>query len=447
MHYTNKLTIIWLLSIIILLQCGFAGAAFAEDYQDHSIYPAIQEGVEQGLIDLENGDFRPDQDITRQEWVRLLIRYLGYYRLSSEGFEDVAPEDSYYEDFLIANEAGLVIGDEENRVYPEDSVSREEALHIVVRSLVGGVEEAPLILIQDGEEINPNYEAQVRYAVSAGWFPLDTDNYLEPKEKLSRAQAVELLDIATGTRLLDETNFGNALDTTVAEDNICVYSPDTMIQRTDSTHDIYVFQTAGSTLTLNKVQLDGKLVVLGAGDIRIELKNTQLALVETRNPYGTVEVVRDSRSSIGDFLQGTPLTLEVQDDTVEESTSRTPPTVRWLAIGFVFFLLGMVVYQARDRTQTLFISQGVGKYIHSEPVQSWNQVGILNPQPQIVDVSVRNGKIRIEGLKEGRAHVELYQGMGVAGEKQLDGVEHTHIRKSRRGRVFLNIVVVKRAEE
>ncbi len=438
---------ICLLSIMILLQCSFAGAAFAEDYQTHAAYPAIQEGVDQGLIDLEEGDFRPDQDITRREWVQLLTRYLGYYQLSSEGFEDVTTEDSYYEDFLIAKEAGLVTGDEENLVYPEDSVSREEALHTVVRSLVGEVADAPLILIQDGEEINSEYEAQVRYAVSAGWFPLDTDNYLDPTEDLNRAQAIELLDAATGTRLLEQTSFGNALDTTVAEDNICVYSPETLIQRTESTHDIYVFQTAGSTLTLNKVQLDGTLVVLGAGDLRIELKDSQLALVETRNPYGTVEVVRDSRSSIGNFIQGTPLTLEVQDDKVEESTSRTPPTVRWLAIGFVSFLLGMVVYQSRDRTQTLFISQGVGKYVHIERVQNWKQVGILNPQPQIVDVSVRNSKIRIEGLMEGRAHVELYQVKGAAGEKQLDGVEHVHIKKSRKGRAFLNIVVVKRNEE
>lgn len=447
MHYIKKTTTIWLLMATMLLQGTLCDVALAQDYQEHSARQAIQEGVDQGLIELTEGDFRPDEDISRVEWVRLLNAYLSYYRLSSEGFGDVEPEDNYYEDFLIAKEAGLVTGDEENQVYPTDGVSREEALSTVVNALAGEVPEAPLILIQDGEDIRGELENQVRYAVSEGWFPLDTENYLKPSKNLTRAQAVEILDAATGIRLVGETSFGNALDTSLVEENICIYSPESMLQRLESAKNIYVLPTASTRISLNKVRLDGTLVVLGAGDLTIELKDSTIALLETRNPYGTVEVVRDSRSSIGNFKQGTPLELAVQEEKVEETVTRTPQAVRWLAIGFVCLLLGMVLYQARDKTKTLFISKGVAKYVPMPEVENWKHIGILNPQSQIVEVAERKGKIRIEGLEEGRAHVELYQMKEPTAATQLDGTEHAHMRKSRKGRVFLNIVVVKGKED
>ncbi|QRN85122.1 S-layer homology domain-containing protein [Clostridia bacterium] len=447
MHFIKKTTTIGLLTIMVLLQCVLASTAMAEDYQTHSSSQAIQEGVDQGLIELSDGNFYPDEAITRQEWVRLLIQYLGYFRLSADGFEDVASDSSYYEDFLIAKEAGLVTGDEDNMVYPNEQITREEALNTVVLALRGRVTEEPVLLIQDGDKLNTSYEPQVRYAVSAGWFPLNTNNELEPQKEVSRAQAVTLLDIATGTRLMDETSFGNALETTQVEENISVYSPETLIQRITGTKDIYVLPSAGTKLTLNKVQLDGKLVVLGVGDMSIELKNSRIALLETRNPYGTVEVVRDSKSSIGNFLQGTPLNLVVQEEKIDNQPSSTPPEVFWFSIGFVCFLIGMIIYQSKDRTRTVFISQGVGKYVYVEQAETWEKIGVVNPQPQIVDVYERKGKVRIEGLEEGRAHVELYQIKDDEQNKQLDGVEHAHLKKSRKGRAFLNIVVVKGKEQ
>lgn len=448
MHFIKKTTTIWLLTILVLLQCVLASTALAEDYETHSSYQAIQEGVDQGLIELSEGNFNPDEPITRQEWVRLLVTYLGYFRLSGEGFDDVGPDSSYYEDFLIAKEAGLVVADENNMVYPEKYISRETALASVAMALQGEIVEEPLLLIQDGDEIEGAIEAQVRYAVSAGWFPLNTNNELEPKKELSRAQAVTILDNATGKRLLGETSYGNAVDTMQVEENISVYAPGTLIQRINSFSNIFVLPSAGTTLTLNKVQLDGKLVVLGVGDLTIELKNSRIALLETRNPYGTVEVIRDSKSSIGNFLQGTPLNLVVQEEKMENQPSHIPPAVRWLSGGFVCFLIGMLLYQSRDRTRTVFISQGVGKYVYVEQAETWEKIGVVNPQPQIVNVFERKGKVRIEGLEEGRAHVELYQIMDdELQSKQLDGAEHSHLKKSQKGRAFLNIVVVKASKK
>jgi len=117
-----------LFGIVLLVVLMLPTSVMAEDYQGHLYQDAIQEGVNEGLIDLDDGDFYPDQIITKSEWVRWVTRYFGLSKIASEGFADVAADSKYYEDFLIAKEAGLILPDEEGLAHPEAGVSLEDAV-------------------------------------------------------------------------------------------------------------------------------------------------------------------------------------------------------------------------------------------------------------------------------------------------------------------------------
>lgn len=111
----------------------------------HAIYSDVREGhwasriiAEMSAQHLVNGvdadRFQPERQVTRAEFVAMLVRKLGLEDKGSGSFSDVAKSAWYAEATAAAFQAKLVKGNETSSFRPNDYITREEIAVIMVRA-------------------------------------------------------------------------------------------------------------------------------------------------------------------------------------------------------------------------------------------------------------------------------------------------------------------------
>ncbi len=152
--------------------------------------------------------FSPDKDITRAEFAAILVRALGLLRgVGDESFNDVSSGDWYCEYIETAVYYGLILGYGDGRFGPNDTITREQAMTMLLRamsltgldtSIPAGASDALSDFTDSGELSDyavPGAAGCVGTGVILG---MDEDgSILSPKTFITRAQAA-----ATVRRLL-----------------------------------------------------------------------------------------------------------------------------------------------------------------------------------------------------------------------------------------------------
>ena len=97
-----------------LLLSGQALAASYGDMSGHWAEAAVDRWSTLGIVQGDDqGNFRPDDTISRAELAAILNRYMKYTEQAENTYADL-PEDAWYtEDILCLAEAGLMLGDGE----------------------------------------------------------------------------------------------------------------------------------------------------------------------------------------------------------------------------------------------------------------------------------------------------------------------------------------------
>lgn len=114
--------------------------AFPDVSNDYWAAPQINLLSEQGVIvGYPDGNFKPDDNVTRAEFAAMSIRALGQEHTKvaqTVNFTDVTEEHWAYNDIQKALYFDLITSDKEGDLFrPEDSVSRAESLSIAVNAL------------------------------------------------------------------------------------------------------------------------------------------------------------------------------------------------------------------------------------------------------------------------------------------------------------------------
>lgn len=113
--------------------------AFAQEYsdvpRDHWAYSEIQKAGEIGFMSgMGDGTFGLGQNVTRAQFVSMLVRMFGWSASEGTGFSDVAPGDWYYSDVLTASDMG-VLDTTEAYFRPNDNITREEMAVMIIKAL------------------------------------------------------------------------------------------------------------------------------------------------------------------------------------------------------------------------------------------------------------------------------------------------------------------------
>ena len=105
------------------------------DVDEHWAKDYIKGTTEKNLINgYPDGTFKPDNNVTREEFASLLVRALQLEKYSDTTFEDVVDRWST-EDISTAAYYEIIKGYDENKFGPEDFITREQMAVMVARAL------------------------------------------------------------------------------------------------------------------------------------------------------------------------------------------------------------------------------------------------------------------------------------------------------------------------
>lgn len=169
------------------------GESDFKDIENHWAKNEIMRMVSKGYANGNDGMFRPDDNITRAEFVSMAARVLGLdtSRTFNVTFKDVKSSDWFYGSVYAAAKNGMIKGYEDGSFKPNSPISRQEISYIMGNLLKESAseEEAEKILSQFSDEISDWAKVKVASVVKAEIIKGLPGNLFGGSQNATRAQA------------------------------------------------------------------------------------------------------------------------------------------------------------------------------------------------------------------------------------------------------------------
>lgn len=124
------------MTLILLITCSNLVFAKDFDYVGHTNEFSIKQLIEKGIVKgYAGGNFKPDNHITRVEFVTLINRAFGFTREINITYKDIKESHWAYNEFKKAVAAGYITGFEDGTLRPNNNVTRQELAVVISRLL------------------------------------------------------------------------------------------------------------------------------------------------------------------------------------------------------------------------------------------------------------------------------------------------------------------------
>ena len=162
------------------------------DIENHWAESDIKEAMNQGWIDNSN-KFRPEDSITRAEFIKIVNRKFGFSEKSEIKFSDVEPNEWYYDEVCIAVNQGYINGNPDNTFRPNDKIKREDVAKIIT-SIMNNIDEEidKISGYKDYYMVSDWAFPFVEGAIEAGYMGQNSDMF-RPKDNITRAESIVTL--------------------------------------------------------------------------------------------------------------------------------------------------------------------------------------------------------------------------------------------------------------
>ena len=315
------------LVIALCLVLSMAVTAFAApltDIENHWAKEQIKTWEEKGLVKgYEDGTFRPDNNVSRAEFMALVNRAFNYQEKAEIDYKDVK-EDAWYADVIkIAKAAGYISGYEDGTMRPNNPISRQEAAIIIMKIL--GLEEnaAGADKFQDASSIPAWSKGAVGAVASSGIMGGYPDGTFRAVNLIKRAEAVVALEKALSSKAgvikTDVTydkagTYGPVTGSEVIDRNVVITAANVTLQNTIIEGDLTIDEAVGAgDVNLKKVTVKGDTYIYGGGKDSIYFIDSQTGRTFVLKDDGPVRIVISGTTAIEELIAQSGVTVEEVD--------------------------------------------------------------------------------------------------------------------------------------
>lgn len=170
------------------------------DISGHWAEKNIKALYDKGIVNGDNGEFKPDAQITRAEAVAMIIRALNLSlnKYTDGVFNDVTSSDWFADYIATAFDYGILTGDGKGSANPTGLITREELSQFVVRAIEyikqSSLEMNETLDFSDSEAISPWAVNAVKKAAAAGIVKGMDNGSFEPASSATRAQCTVVIE-------------------------------------------------------------------------------------------------------------------------------------------------------------------------------------------------------------------------------------------------------------
>ena len=163
------------------------------DITNHWAEKNISNAMEKGWVS-KNKIFRPNNSITRAEFVTIINNAFGYSKKSDVFFNDVSSNQWFYEQIRVALGSEYISGYEDNTFKPNSPITREEAASIMT-SIKNNKDSNldKLNTYKDANNVSNWAKSSVEGAIESGYMGKGSDLF-NPKSNITRAETIVTIE-------------------------------------------------------------------------------------------------------------------------------------------------------------------------------------------------------------------------------------------------------------
>jgi hypothetical protein len=194
----KKHKLVSILSILAILFTLMPVSAFAaetmDDISDHWAKEQIQSWVDNEYIKgYPDGTFKPDNNITRAEFITIANNAFGYTEKAEISYSDVSDGSWYAEAVAIASAAGYITGYPDGTMKPDAPITRQEAAVIITKINELESDEAAADIFTDSSAIASWSKGSIGACVTAEIFTGYPDDSFRAENLIKRGESVVAL--------------------------------------------------------------------------------------------------------------------------------------------------------------------------------------------------------------------------------------------------------------
>ena len=256
--------------------------------------PYLNQLVEWGFIRPDQVN-NPNMALTRADFMAIVNRAYGYSTPGETPFEDVEPNQWFYDDVGIAYNARYIVGTSPTTASPNDPLTRETAATVLGRNMM--LQESPgeILEFTDARQISNWAMGTVKSSLEHYLISGYTDGTLRPKRNVSWGEMAAMVTNLVGTPLQEEGDY--ALGGTFG--NVTITSSNVTLRDSAVSGDTYVTGGVGlGNVKMENVDVLGRIIASGTGrseggEASILLRNVtadELLIDNLQDNYVSVQV-------------------------------------------------------------------------------------------------------------------------------------------------------------
>ncbi len=263
----------------------------------------------------EDGSFKPQNDITRAEFLAMLDKVMQYQTVAENTTTDMTGSEWYAESVLKNIAAGNVentTGD----VNASEKVTRSEVAVILCKALDIEPVEGNTTFADDSN-IPAESKGYVKALQEKGFISGRTNNEFDGDANITRAEVVSMFDKVIQAMY---TEAGTYTENT--NGNVVINTNDVVLKDTTITGDLIVAAGVGEgDLTLDNVTVEGDIIVEGGGSHSVKLtKGSKAKKVKMqKNSKETVRLYVDQDSQVTTVVTDSEAPVLVEGEGTIES--------------------------------------------------------------------------------------------------------------------------------
>lgn len=261
-----------LLSVVLALS-SFP-MAMAVTFTDEAKWPAnvswakeeIAYMTDKGILNgyAEDGTFRPADNVTRAQFIKMIVETFGLTATTSINYSDVKSGFWYYDYISKAAAQGFLLN-YGSSLNPDGDLTRQEAAALLARYLdLDPAKKVPASTYTDYSTINSTYREYVLQASYVGLFQGDEDGKFSPNRVLRRCEAAAILYRAAGTIYRASAT---GTEAAAGDENAVISVSGVTVSNAIIKGDLIVTEgVAGGTVTLSGCTVD-RVILRGTSSV------------------------------------------------------------------------------------------------------------------------------------------------------------------------------------
>ncbi|RAV13319.1 DUF4838 domain-containing protein [Paenibacillus contaminans] len=295
-----------------------AASSLLSDMKGHWAEKQVLDWLHSGRIQGYPDDtFKPDQPITRGEFIALVNRSFAFEEKAPVSFTDLQASDWEYEEAAKAVKAGYMEGYPDGTIGLKHLISRLEAAAMIARLLKHDeqVDDTAAAAFRDYEQIAEWGQAAVALVAGKQIMVGYEDQIFRPSAPITRAETVVSLARALLPRSYEKAGlYGPAAGNETVRGDVAVNAGEVTLRNMTITGNLLLAEGIGEgDVTLENVTVQGVTKVNGGGRNSVHFRDSKLGNVIVDKRNGTVRVVLEGSTTVVKLTVISSAILETAD--------------------------------------------------------------------------------------------------------------------------------------